>query len=109
MLDKLVDFIVQCITLFKFWAVYQPYEAGALLRLGKFIRVLEPGFHWRYPFGIDQCLVEHTVPSTHSLGDESATTADGKSIGFHAVITYRVRDIAKALLEVDNVHHAVRK
>lgn len=107
MLDRLLDVLIQFITLFKFWAIYEPYEAGVLLRLGKFVRVLEPGFHWRIPFGIDQCLAEHTVPTTHSLGDESATTADGKSIGYHAVVTYRVRDIKKALLEVSDVHHAV--
>lgn len=107
MLDRLVDLIVQFITLFKFWAVYEPYEAGVLLRLGKFVRVLDPGFHWRFPLGIDQCLVEHTVPTVPSLGDESATTADGKSIGFHAIVTYRVKDIQKALLEVADVHHAI--
>lgn len=107
MLDKLLDFLIQFVGLFKFWAVYEPFEAGVLLRLGKFIRVLEPGFHWRIPFGVDQCLSAQTVPTVHSLGDESITTTDGKNIGFHAVVTFQVRDIKKALLDVSEVTHAV--
>jgi regulator of protease activity HflC (stomatin/prohibitin superfamily) len=108
MLDRLIDFFVSCIELFKFWAIYEPFEAGVLLRLGKFVRVLEPGFHWRIPFGIDQCLSAQTVPTVHSLGDESSTTTDGKNIGFHAVVTFQIRDIKKALLDVSEVTHAVQ-
>lgn len=108
MLDKLIDFIVQFIGLFKFWVVMHPYEAGVQLRFGKFRKVLDCGFHWMLPFGIDEQLSEHIVPTTHSLGDESTTSKDGKSVGFHAVVTYKVRDIQKTMLEVDDVHHAVR-
>lgn len=108
MLDKLIDFLIQCIELFKFWIVLHPYEAGVLMRLGKFRKVVECGFHWMLPFGIDHAITEHVVPTTHSLGDESTISKDGKSIGFHAVVTYKVRDIQKALLEVEDVDHAVR-
>jgi regulator of protease activity HflC (stomatin/prohibitin superfamily) len=108
MLDKLIDLILEFIGLFKFWHVIDPYEQGIVLRLGKFQRILECGFHWVIPFGIDRVAAEHTVPSTHALGDASITTVDGKSVGFHAVVTYKVRDIVKALLEVEDVNHAVR-
>ncbi len=108
MLDKLIDFVIQFIELFKFWIVLHPYEAGVLMRLGKFRKVVECGFHWMLPFGIDHAITEHVVPTTHSLGDESTISKDGKSIGFHAVVTYKVRDIQKALLEVEDVDHAVR-
>lgn len=107
MLDKLLDFVIQFIELFKFWVVVHPFEAGVQVRLGKFRKVLECGFHWVLPFGIDQILTEHIVPTTHSLGDESTISKDGKSVGFHAVVTYKVRDIQKAVLEVEDVKHAV--
>lgn len=114
MLDKLIDFVVQFIELFKFWIVIQPYEGGVQLRFGKFHKVLESdngirktGFHLVLPFGIDHTITEHIVPTTHSLGDESTISKDGKSIGFHAVVTYKVRDIQKALLDVEDVKHAV--
>lgn len=108
MLDRLIDFVVQFIELFKFWVVIPPFEAGVLIRLGKFSRVLECGFHWIVPFGIDQVLTEHIVPTTHSLGDESTISKDGKLVGYHAVVTYKVRDIQKALLDVEDVEHAIR-
>ncbi len=108
MLDKLLDVIIQFVELFKFWAVLHPYEAGVQLRLGKFHKILDCGFHWILPFGVDHVLNESIVPTTHNLEDESVTLADGKSIAFHAVVTYKVRDIQKAMLEVEDVSHAVR-
>lgn len=86
-----------------------PYEAGVQLRLGKFIKKLEPGrLHWMIPFGIDQFEHEHIVPRTHSLSAQSVTLKDGKQVGFEAVITYKVRDIEVALLEVENSDHAIQ-
>jgi regulator of protease activity HflC (stomatin/prohibitin superfamily) len=106
--DRLIDFLLQFVTLFRFWVILNQYEQGVLLRLGKFVKVLEPGLTWKWPFGIDTCLEESVVPTTHTLGNESITSKDGKGVGFHAIITYRVRDIKKALLEVADTDHAVR-
>lgn len=108
MFDKLVDILVEFISLGKFWVVIEPFEAGVKTRLGKFVTVLESGFHWRLPLGIDAIWTEHVVPRTHSLGAQSATTKDGKQVGFEAVITVRVNDIRKALLEVEHSEDAVR-
>jgi len=108
MFDRLVDLIVQFIHLFKFWVVVDAYEKGVLLRFGLFNKILEPGFHWCIPFSVDQPLVEGVVPATHSLGDEATVTKDGKTAAFHAVVTYQVRDIKKALLDVLDTDHAVR-
>lgn len=108
MLDKLIELIIQFIELFRFWIVLQPYEEAVQVRLGHFLRVLGPGFHWKLPFGVDYIISEHVVPTTHSLGDESVTSQDGKSVGFHAVVTYRISNIQKATLEVSDSDHAVR-
>lgn len=108
MFDRLIDLLVQFIELFKFWHVVDPYESALVLRLGRLNRQLECGFHWIIPFGVERVFDEHTVPTTHSLGNESITTKDGVSIGFHAVVTYKVRDIKKLLLEVEDGNHAVR-
>lgn len=108
MFDRLIDLIVQFIELLKFWHVVDPYEEALVLRLGRLSRHLLCGFHWIIPFGIERVYDEHVVPTTHSLGNESMTTKDGKSVGFHAIVTYRVRDIEKLLLEVEDGNHAVR-
>lgn len=108
MFDKLVDLIIEFIQLFHFMVVVTEYEKGVHLRLGKFLRVLEPGPHFLIPFAVDQVLREAVVPTTHSLGDEATVTRDGKTAAFHAVVTYQVRDIRKALLDVNDTDHAVR-
>jgi regulator of protease activity HflC (stomatin/prohibitin superfamily) len=108
MFDRFVDIVLEFISLGKFWIVLEPYEQGILLRLGKFVRVLEPGLTWLIPLGVDYVLSESVVPRTHSLPDQSCTTVDGKQIGFQAVITYRVNDIKKALLDVHHHEDAIR-
>jgi regulator of protease activity HflC (stomatin/prohibitin superfamily) len=108
MFDLIVQTILEFLHLFKFFGVLDPYQAGVKLRLGKFVTVLENGFYWQWPFGIEQVLTEHIVPTTHSLGEESITSKDGKSITFHAIVTYKVNDVRKALLEIQDVDHAVR-
>lgn len=109
MFDKLVETLLQFAGLFKFWVVMAPFEAGIQLRLGKYVKTLDPGkIHWMIPFGIDQYEHEHVVPRTHSLQTQSVTLADGKQVGFQAVITYKVRDIKVALLEVEDSEHAIK-
>jgi regulator of protease activity HflC (stomatin/prohibitin superfamily) len=107
-LDRLVDFLIQFLDLFKFWCVLNPFERGVLLRLGKFKRIVEPGLTWLWPFGVDHVMWESVVPRTHSLVDQSCTTRDGKQVGLQAVITYKIRDIDVALLEVEHHEDALR-
>lgn len=107
MFDRLVDFAVQFASLFRFWVILDPYEKGVLVRLGQFVRVVEPGLTWRWPFNVDVVHFESVVPTTHSLGNESITTRDGKAVSFHAVVTFQISDIQKALLSVHDTDHAL--
>jgi regulator of protease activity HflC (stomatin/prohibitin superfamily) len=50
---------------------------------------------------------EHIVPRTERISSLATTTVDGKSIGFDAVITYRISDIQKAVLEVEDLKDAI--
>jgi regulator of protease activity HflC (stomatin/prohibitin superfamily) len=89
------------------FVVLQPYEAAVLVRLGRFKRVLAGGFHWLAPFHIDVVWHDHITPTTHHLAGLSTTTKDGRSIGFDAIVTYKISDIEKALLNVTDVKDAV--
>lgn len=89
------------------FVVITHYQEAVLLRLGIYKRNLGPGFHWIIPLNFDSVLHEDVKPRTERLTGLSTTTADGKSIGFDAVITYRISDIAKALLEVHDLQDAV--
>src|SRR5579863_7314377 len=108
MFDRIFDFVQNFLHLLLPFVVLQPYEAGVLIRLGEFKRTIGPGgFHWCYPLNIDRVWEDHITPRTHHLAGLATTTKDGKSIGFDAVVTYRISDIEKALLRVTQVQDAI--
>ena len=84
------------------WVIIDPYEQGVVLRLGRFVRSVGPGAHWRIPF-IDTVLYENVVPKVERLQSQSIQTADGKSATVRLTATYRIWDIEAALLQVDDV------
>jgi regulator of protease activity HflC (stomatin/prohibitin superfamily) len=56
---------------------------------------------------MDQTVNEHVVPRTTRLTGLATTTNDGKAIGFDAVVTWRISDIQKAVLEVSELKDAI--
>lgn len=107
MLDKLWEFLAASLEALVPWFVVQPYQQALQLRLGKFVRKLEPGFHWIIPLHIDYILHENVVPRVERISGLATTTADGKSIGFDVIVTYRISDLQKALLEVEGLRDAI--
>ena len=106
MLDRLFDIIVAIWSALLPFKVVRPWEQGCLLRLGKFQRVLEPGFHWILPFHIDEVWDDAVVPRTHTF-EGATTTKDGKAIGYTVVVTFQIADIEKATLKVHEVKDAI--
>ena len=114
MFDRLFDIVFQFLDLFKFWVVIDEFEQGVILRLGKYHRVVGPhdgwrttGLHFTIPFNVDNVLVDNVVPRTVNLGEQGLTTLDGKSITVSAVVTAQIRDIRRALCDVENVDEAL--
>jgi regulator of protease activity HflC (stomatin/prohibitin superfamily) len=108
MFDRLFEFILHSLTAFQFWAVVNAYEEGVVLRLGVYHRKLEPGLHWVAPLFIERVIIDNVVPRVVNLGEQSLTTADGKTVVVSAVITARIHDIRKALLAVEAVDDALK-
>src|ERR1700689_4453007 len=106
MLDKLLEILKEIWNDLVPIQIINQYNGGVQLRRGKMVRVLEGGWYWKVPFA-DTILIEHVVPRTERLTGLATTTADGKAIGFDAVITYRISDIQKALLEVNDLKDAI--
>jgi regulator of protease activity HflC (stomatin/prohibitin superfamily) len=106
MLDRLFDFITDILELFQFWVVIDEYERGVVKTLGKRRRknpVLDPGFHFVFPLGIDEVLVDNVVPCVDEFDEQSLTTKDGKAITLNAVVMWSISDIQKILFDVRNV------
>jgi regulator of protease activity HflC (stomatin/prohibitin superfamily) len=105
--ERIFEFLTQFAELFKFWEVIHPYEGGLVLRLGIYHRDLKPGYNWIIPLGFEHTITEYTVPRTSRLHSMSTTTKDGRTVGFEAVVTWRINDLHKSLLEVSSLKDAI--
>lgn len=102
MIERLVELVSQFIQLFVFMRVVDCYEQAVLLRLGKFKKVLQPGPHFVIPFMVDTVLKANAVMDTMELPPQAFATRDGIDCVTTAVVTFRIRDISKFLLEVED-------
>lgn len=108
MFDKLIDFFLNIIEAFYFTCVIDEYQQGVVLRLGKFHRLLQPGFHFLWPFMIERNIEVNVVDRTWNLGKQGLTTADGRAIVVTAIVTNRIKDAYKAVCNVERPEDAIR-
>ncbi|MFH1375755.1 MAG: slipin family protein [Patescibacteria group bacterium] len=81
------------------------YERGILFTLGKYSKTVDPG--WRIVIPIFQSLTKVDIRvKAVDVPDQEAMTKDNVSVRINAVIYYKVKDAAKALIEVENFRNA---
>jgi regulator of protease activity HflC (stomatin/prohibitin superfamily) len=107
MIDKLIDTLIQVWDSVKFWEIVLHYEKGIRLRRGVFKEVLEPGWHWKIPV-VDHIISDNVVTRTNNFSPQALATEDGKTLQVSGILRWNIRDICKALLEVEGLDHAVK-
>ena len=101
MFDRIFDFISDAWEWLIPWVIIDQYEQGVVLFLGKYTRVVNPGLCFIWPFGIESVKYETVVRQTSYLDPQSLTTKDGKSVTVAGIIIYKIIDIRKFLLDID--------
>jgi regulator of protease activity HflC (stomatin/prohibitin superfamily) len=82
------------------------YQRGVKYRLGKYVKTVEPG--WRLIIPIVEGMTKVDIRTKAvDVPHQEAITRDNVSASINAVIYYRVKDAAKATLEVENFLYAV--
>jgi len=82
------------------------YERGVKFTLGKFSAVKMPG--WRLVVPVFQSMTKVDIRTKAvDVENQDAITADNVSAKINAVIYYKVKDAAKAIIEVENFRYAV--
>lgn len=82
------------------------YERGVKFTLGRFTRELQPG--WRFIIPVFQGLTKVDVRTKAvDVPDQEAITLDNISMNINAVIYYKVKDAAKAIIEVEDYYYAI--
>ena len=102
MFDRIFDFIADVWEWLIPWVVIDAYEQGVVLRLGKFHRVVNPGFNFIWPLGFEAVKYETVVRQTAYLEVQSLTTRDGKPVCVSAIVIFTISDIRKFLLDIDD-------
>lgn len=82
------------------------YERGVKLRFGRFVKLVEPG--WRLILPIIESMQKIDIRiKAADVPYQDTITQDNISCKINAVIYYRIIDVGKAWLEVENVMNAV--
>ncbi len=82
------------------------YERGVKFQFGKFIEIMEPGWNIVWPIIQSYQKVDIRVKAV-DVPDQEAITRDNISARINAVIYYRIANVEKAVLEVENFYYAV--
>ncbi len=82
------------------------YERGVLFQLGKFKKILNPG--WNIVLPIIQSFKKVDIRTkVVDVPEQDAITKDNVSIRINAVIYYNIFDASKAIIQVENYRYAV--
>lgn len=82
------------------------YERGIKFSLGKFSKIMNPG--WNLVFPIFQSFKKVDIRTKAvDVPEQDAITRDNVSVRINAVIYYKIFNASKAILEVENFYYAV--
>ena len=82
------------------------YERGIKFKLGKFTKIMNPGWNIVLPIFESYKKVDIRTKAV-DVPEQDAITKDNVSIRINAVIYYKIFDASKSILEVENFYYAV--
>lgn len=101
----------QCGDYLKPWVLINQFEEGILLRWGKYIRILKPGLHPKWPIA-DYHYSAIVTADTMKIDAVNITTSDNKTISVSAVVEFEIEDVYKYLILTNdprsNMHDVCR-
>ncbi|MBT5516941.1 slipin family protein [Candidatus Peregrinibacteria bacterium] len=81
------------------------YQRGVLFTLGKYTKILKPG--WRIVIPVLQSMVKVDLRvRTVDVPNQESLTKDNIPVGVNAVLYFRVKDPNKAIINVENFYYA---
>jgi modulator of FtsH protease HflK len=116
-----IVFVVAALALTSYYTVAADSE-GVVLRFGKYMKTVEPGLHFKAPFGIDTVAIIPTrrqlklefgfttpgyltnpiQPSQDPMEEKSMVTGDLNAVLVEWVVQYRIEDPSQYLFDVRN-------
>ncbi len=104
----IIAFILVLIYLLSGIRVVKEWERAPVLRLGRYTGLRGPGIFWIIP-GIDKIpSIISTRIQTYSFRSEQSLTRDNVPVSIDAVLFFRVIDVEKTILEVEQYQSATQ-
>lgn len=100
MFDKLFDFVITFLDLFRFWSVLPTEQAGFVRRFGLPVRDLRPGLNFLWPFNVETTSRVDLRLWADVLPAQSLRTADGVEFVIRMMVSYQIVDARTAVLLV---------
>jgi regulator of protease activity HflC (stomatin/prohibitin superfamily) len=90
-----------------FYVLTHQNEAKVLERFGKFRKILQPGFAFKFPL-LDEVAYHHSLKEqVIDIGDQTAITRDNVKIKIDGVLYFKINDPYKASYAVNNPVNAL--
>lgn len=77
---------------FVWWVLVQPWEQGVRTRMGKHVKRLTPGFHWKLPF-IDQVAVMTAAYRNAQIHTQTLSTSDNQTVVTGGTVGYSIENM----------------
>lgn len=109
---KLIDWIAEKLSNHVFpFVIVRDYEGGVILRLGRYLKTLDKGLNWKWPF-VDEANTTLTSIDTFHIHEINITTRDNKTVVIGVAVEYQINDVKKFLIDVNdaisNAHDIAR-
>jgi hypothetical protein len=105
--ERLFDLLIEIRDWFNPLFIIDEFEEGVVLRFGKYNRTVSPGLHWKWPCSIEAEIITTVVRRTSYCDVQSITSRDGKSVNSSPIIIYRIGNVKRWTLEVDDAEEAL--
>ncbi len=97
--------VLGLILVFNIFKIVNEYERGVVFRLGRLVAPRGPGIVWLIP-GIERMRRVDLRTITMDVPSQDIITRDNVSVKVNAVVYFRVIDVNKAVVEVENYLYA---
>ena len=91
---------------FRWWVVIAPWESGLRIRLGKTIKDLSPGIHFRIPF-LDRVYVQSTRLRTVTTTGQTVMTKDRKPVTISFAVQLSIQDVRTLYMTIAHPEHTI--
>lgn len=103
MFERIFDWIDRGWGHLKPFFVVDAFERAGVLRLGRFQRSAQPGFHWKIPF-LDAVIEITACVTTVRLPAQYLTTQDDVQVALAAIIKYEIVDVEPYITGIFDQH-----